>query len=94
MSGHEELLARRARLVERAEAERAQLAALVGEWEKPLRIFDQSVAIVRRLRSSSLFRVVAGAGMAALAFARPRSVLGLVHGGQAIWKLIRKARTG
>lgn len=89
MSDHETLLAHRARLLERAEFERAELAGLLNEWETPLRAVDRSVSIFRALRGSPLLRVVAGAGMAALAVARPRSVMGWVLGGRAIWQLVK-----
>jgi hypothetical protein len=91
-AAREKLLARRARLVERAESERHALAAQFAKWERPLNLVDKSVSILRALRTSPILRFGAGIGMAALAFTRPPSIVSWVATGQTIWKLIRGLR--
>lgn len=89
MSGpREDLHVRRARLVERAEFERAELARELARWERPLRITDRSLSFVRTLRRIPVLGVAIGAGMAALAFVRPGSVVDWVPGGRVIWQLL------
>ena len=51
MSGHEALLERRARLVQRAAEERDALASALAPWEKRLAIVDRGVSVVRAVRS-------------------------------------------
>ena len=79
---------RRARLVERAEFERVELAREFWRWERPLRITDRSLSFVRALRRAPVLGVALGAGMAALAFVRPGSVVDWVPGGRIIWQLL------
>lgn len=90
--GHQALLARRARLVERAAHERDELAVLFEPWERPLRAIDRTVSIFRALKGSPVLRIGVGVAMAALAFIRPRSIFGWVVGGQTIWKVISRFR--
>jgi hypothetical protein len=92
VTGRKVVLARRKRLVERADRERADLARQLGEWQKPLRAIDRSVSILRGLWSSPLLRAVTIAGVAALAITRPRRVMGWVGGGRAIWRLVNSVR--
>ena len=88
MSSREELRVRRARLVERAEFERAEVAREFARWERPLRITDRSLAFVRTLRRAPVLGVALGAGMAALAFVRPGTIVDWVPGGRIIWQLL------
>ena len=89
MSGARETLhVRRARLVERAEFERVEMARELARWERPLSIADRSLSFVRTLRRIPVLGVALGAGMAALAFVRPGSVLDWVPGGRIIWQLL------
>jgi hypothetical protein len=87
-AAREELRVRRARLVERAEFERVELAGELSRWERPLRITDRSLSFVRTLRRAPVLGVALGAGMAALAFVRPGSVVDWVPGGRIIWQLL------
>jgi hypothetical protein len=84
----EDLRVRRARLVERAEAERVELAQEFSRFERPLRITDRSLGIVRALRRMPMLGAAVGAGMAALAFVRPDTILDWVPGGRVIWQLL------
>jgi hypothetical protein len=93
MSGaREALLAHRAHLIARAESERQELAAAFGVYERPLGIVDRCWSIYRAIRSSSLARIAAAVGMAALAIVQPRSIIGWVMGGRAVWRLLGRAR--
>jgi len=85
----EQLRVRRARLVERAEFERAELAREFSRFERPLRITDRGLSIVRTLRRLPGLGVAIGAGMAALAFVRPDTIVDWVPGGRVIWEMLR-----
>ena len=87
-AARQELRVRRARLVERAEFERAELAREFTRWERPLRITDRSLSFVRTLRRMPVLGVAVGAGMAALAFVRPGTIVDWVPGGRIIWQLL------
>ena len=90
MSGaHAALRDRRARLVERAEHERLEVARHLARWERPLRITDRSLSFVRTLRRAPVLGVALGAGMAALAFVRPGTILDWVPGGRVVWQLLQ-----
>ena len=84
----EALSVRRAQLVERAEFERSDLAHELARWERPLNIADRSLSFVRALRRMPVLGVALGAGMAALAFVRPGTVVDWVPGGRVIWQLL------
>jgi hypothetical protein len=79
---------RRAQLVERAEFERSELERELARWERPLRIADRSMSFVRTLRRMPVLGVAIGAGMSALAFVRPGTVVDWVPGGRVIWQLL------
>jgi len=79
---------RRARLVERVESERVALANEFSRLERPLRITDRSLGIVRALRRMPILGAAVGAGMAALAFVRPDAIIDWVPGGRVIWQLL------
>jgi hypothetical protein len=79
---------RRARLVERAEHERREVARELDRWERPLRITDRSLSFVRTLRRAPVIGVALGAGMAALAFVKPGTILDWVPGGRVVWQLL------
>jgi hypothetical protein len=87
-TAREALHVRRARLVERAEFERDELAHEFSRWERPLRIADRSLSFVRTLRRMPVLGVAIGAGMAALAFVRPGTILDWIPGGHVIWQLL------
>ena len=84
----ETLHVRRARLVERAEFERVEMARELSRWQRPLGIADRSLSFVRTLRRIPVLGVALGAGMAALAFVRPGGILDWVPGGRIIWQLL------
>jgi len=88
VSSREELHVRRARLVERAGSERMDLAREFERWERPLRVTDRSLSFVRTLRRMPVLGVAVGAGMAALAFVRPGTIVDWVPGGRIIWQLL------
>ena len=85
---HEALRERRARLVERAEHERLEVARELTRWERPLRITDRSLSFVRTLRRAPVIGVALGAGMAALAFVNPGTIVDWIPGGRVIWQLL------
>jgi len=87
-SARESLHVRRARLVERAGSERGEVAREFTRWERPLRITDRSLWFVRTLRRMPVLGVAVGAGMAALAFVRPGTIVDWVPGGRIIWQLL------
>lgn len=87
-SERENLHVRRARLVERAESERADLEREFSRWERPLRITDRSLSFVRTLRRMPVLGVAIGAGMAALAFVSPGTIVDWVPGGRVVWQLL------
>jgi hypothetical protein len=87
-AAREALRVRRAQLVQRAEAERTAFAREFARWERPLRITDKSVAIVRTLKRMPVLGAVVGAGMAALAFVRPGRIVDWVPGGRVIWQVL------
>ena len=87
-AAREALRVRRAQLVERAEFERGEIAREFERWERPLRIADRSLSFVRTLRRMPVLGVAIGAGMAALAFVRPGTILDWIPGGHVIWKLL------
>ncbi|HET9327008.1 MAG TPA: YqjK family protein [Candidatus Eisenbacteria bacterium] len=92
MSEREALHARRAQLVERAAHERAELARLLGELEKPVRVVDRGLAFVRGLKRTPWLGAGIGAAMAALTMVRPRGVIGWIATGRALWEVLAGAR--
>jgi len=87
-AAREALRVRRAQLVQRAETERAVFAREFARWERPLRVTDKSLSIVRTLRLMPVLGAAVGAGMAALAFVRPGRIVDWVPGGRVIWQLL------
>lgn len=89
MSGEREALhARRRELLARVDAERAALARDLARWDRPLHVVDRSVSLVRWLRRAPVLGAAIGAGMAALAFVRPGTIVDWVPGGRAVWQLL------
>jgi hypothetical protein len=74
--------------MERAEFERANVARELKRWERPLRITDRSLSFVRTLRRAPVLGVAIGAGMAALAFVRPGTLVDWIPGGRIVWQLL------
>lgn len=80
---------RRARLVERAAAERAVLAGWLGRGDK----LSEWAALAQRLYHEALAQPLWIAGAAALLFAlRPKRTLKLLASGWSLWRLSRQAR--
>jgi hypothetical protein len=89
----DEVRARRARLVERAENEREELGLELDEWRKPLRTVDRGLAVYRGFkRSMPVIGFGAGVGMAALAFIRPQGITGWINAGLEAWKAFSGAK--
>jgi len=81
--------ARRARLVERAAAERDELSDRLAPWRGPLAAVDQGLSILHALkRSAPLIGAGLGAAMAAVAFVRPANISDWVRRGQALWRAL------
>jgi hypothetical protein len=77
-----ELTRRRSELLARIALQREQMAEIENEWNAPLALVDQGVALVRFLRRHPL--LVAGA--MAIFVVRRRSVAGLMWGVWRVWK--------
>ena len=92
MSERAELRARRAQLVERAAGERAELARLLGELQKPVQVVDRGLAFVRSLKRTPWIGAGLGAAAAALSMARPRGVTGWLGAGRTVWQMFADAR--
>ena len=85
-----DILSRRARLVERADRERDELAGLLAPWEQRLAVVDQGLAIFRTVkRYSGPLSIGVGAVLAGLAFFSPPSIMRWVVGGRAAWRIVR-----
>ena len=92
MSALAKIYEHRARLVERAAGERDDLERKLMEWQGPLVAVDRCVSVIRALKRTPLLRFGAAVGMAALAVARPRSILGWIVGGQAAYRLLTRVQ--
>jgi len=85
---------RRARLIERAESERQDLARQLGTWSEPLRNVERGLAVYRGIkRSLPVIGFGAGVGMAALAFVRPEGIGGWIRNAAEIWRLFTERKT-
>jgi hypothetical protein len=81
---------RRARLIERAESEREDLARELGTWSGPLRNVERGIAVYRGIqRSLPVLGFGAGVGMAALAFVRPEGIGGWIRNATEIWRAVQ-----
>lgn len=88
-----ELAARRARLLERAAAERETLAAWLGRAEAVSDRVSAWAAAARRLCEAALSRPLAiAAAVAMLVALRPRRALRLAMLGWSLWRLYGRAR--
>jgi hypothetical protein len=77
---------RRAELVARSAAQRAELGELCHVWRLPLAIVDQGVTVWRFLRGHPV--LLAGLGVA-FAVARPRRAVKWFGRGWALWRFFR-----
>ncbi len=80
-----ELRQRRGELLARIEAQRGQLAEITSPWKGPLAVADQGVSVLRFLRGHPLVT----AAIAAIVFARRRSVAGLLKTAWQMWSTFR-----
>lgn len=84
-----QLAERRARLVERARAERESLAALIGRTDEAASWLATGRKLLDELRKQPL---IVAAGAAFLIALRPRRALGWIAKGWSLWRLYRGAR--
>lgn len=77
MNKLEQITARRTALIERAAQQRAELAAVYNQLQRPAAIFDKGYAVARGIKSHAGIAIGAAA---ALVLARPH-VIGKVAGG-------------
>jgi len=78
-----ELAERRAMLVSRAAAQRAELAQALSPWCGPLAVVDQGVSALRYLWRQPV--LLAGVVVCA-AVLRPRRVIGWLRSGWLVWR--------
>jgi hypothetical protein len=83
-----ELAERRATLVARAKAQRADLSQALAPWGSPLGVIDQGVAAVRYLKRYPV--IVAGIVTAAVVF-RPWRLVKWLPPGWLLWRAARVA---
>ncbi|MBI1965239.1 MAG: hypothetical protein HYV99_06340 [Betaproteobacteria bacterium] len=81
-----ELARRKERLIARAAAQRAAVAATIREWRAPIAVADQAFGIVRFFRSHP---VLLAAAVAAIAALRGRTLIGLAGRGYTAWRVWR-----
>lgn len=86
-----ELSRRRAELVARSAAQRAELGELCHVWRLPMAIVDQGVSVWRFLRVHLALPVGLGVAFAA---ARPRRALKWLGRGWALWRFFRNMAAG
>jgi hypothetical protein len=84
-----ELMRQRERLLARCDAQRAEIAALVPQWEGPLRIADRVVAVINYLRHHP---ATLGVLVAALAIVQRRGWWGWAQRGFVLWRTYRAFR--
>jgi hypothetical protein len=83
-----ELAERRATLVARAEAQRAELSQALAAWRSPLRMIDQGIAAVRYVGRNPV--VLAGV-VAAMVVFRPLRLVKWLPPGWLMWRVVRVA---
>ena len=84
-----EVMRERGRLLARCDAQRAEIAALVPQWEGPLRFADRVVAGVNYLRHHP---VILGVLVAALTIVQRRGWWGWAQRGFVLWRAYRAFR--
>ena len=85
-----ELARRKERLIARAAAQRAAIAATIREWRVPIAVADQAFGIVRFFRSHPVLLAAAVAAVTAL---RGRTLAGLAGRGYTAWRIWRTVST-
>ena len=89
MSYHQqtiEIMRERERLLARCDAQRTEIAALVRQWEGPLKVADSAVAGIRYLRQHP---VVLGILVATLVIIRRRGWWRWAQRGYMLWRAFR-----
>lgn len=81
-----ELARRKERLIARAAAQRAAVAATFREWRTPITVADRALAVVRFFRSHPFLLAATVAAAAAL---RGRTLVGLAGRGYTAWRIWR-----
>lgn len=81
-----ELIRRRERLLVQAEAQRAELAGIVQQWQVPIAVIDRAMVVVRTLKAHPVLLV---APLAALAAWRPRRLVAWAGRAWMIWRFWR-----
>ena len=84
-----EVMRDRARLLARCDAQRAEIATLVPQWEGPLRIADRVIAGINYLRHHP---VILGVLVAALAIVQRRGWWSWAKRGFVLWRAYRAFR--
>jgi YqjK-like protein len=83
-----ELAERRATLMARAAADRAELSRALAPWRKGLMVLDQGAQAIRSLRSHPEWVV---GGVALLVMFRPWRMVKWVPRGWLLWRMARMA---
>lgn len=86
-----ELSRRRAELVARGAAQRAELGEISQSWRRPLAMVDRGVTVWRYLRVHPA--LLAGLGVA-FAVAKPRRAARWLGRGWALWRFFRDTTVG
>lgn len=85
-----ELAERRATLVARAAAQRAELSQRIALWRGALAVVDQGVAAIRYFKSHP--ELLAAAVVTFVVVIRPRRVLSFFRRGWALWHVVGVVR--
>jgi hypothetical protein len=80
-----EILQRRQILLAKIATQREQMKELAGQWNMPIRFFDQAGTVLNFVRVHTVLL----AGIAGLAVLRRNSLSGLVRGGWRMWRAWR-----
>lgn len=83
-----ELIRRRERLLLRAEAQRAELAGVVRQWQVPIAVIDRTIEAVQTLKAHP---VLLGIPLAALVAWRPRRLGAWAGRAWMAWRLWRSS---
>lgn len=80
-----EILQRRQILLAKIATQREQMKELAGQWNMPIRFFDQAGNILNFVRVHTVLL----AGVAGIVLLRRSSLSGLVRGGWRMWRVWR-----
>ncbi len=85
-----EVMRERERLLARCDAQRAEIAVLVRQWEGPVAIADRAIAGANYLRQHP---VILGVLVAVLAIVQRRGLWGWAKRGFVLWRVYRAFRS-